>query len=45
MSSLERVPEIVEAFPLSEEVGLDGRHRMTLRARYVAVPETGEAGQ
>jgi Tfp pilus assembly protein PilN len=39
MASLENVPEIVEAYPLSEELGLDGKHRMTLRARYVAVPE------
>jgi hypothetical protein len=35
MASLENVPEIVEAFPLSEEVGLDGKYRMTLRALYV----------
>jgi len=39
MASLERVPEIVEAYPLSEELGLDGKHRMTLRALYVAAPE------
>ena len=38
MASLERVPEIIEAYPLSEELGLDGKHRMTLRALYVAVP-------
>jgi len=42
MASLERVPEIVEAYPLSEELGLDGKHRMTLRALYVAVPEPEE---
>jgi Tfp pilus assembly protein PilN len=35
MASLERVPEIIEAYPLSEELGLDGKHRMTLRALYV----------
>jgi hypothetical protein len=36
MASLERVPEITEAYPLSEELGLDGKHRMTLRALYAA---------
>lgn len=39
MASLERVPGIVQAYPLSEEVGLDGKHRMTLRALYIAVPD------
>jgi Tfp pilus assembly protein PilN len=38
VAALERVPEIVEAYPLSEESGLDGKHRMTLRALYVALP-------
>ena len=42
MASLERVPQIIEAYPLSEELGLDGKHRMTLRALYVAAPEPGE---
>lgn len=45
MASLERVPEIVEAYPLSEELGLDGKHRMTLRALYVAAPEPEAEGQ
>ena len=42
MASLERVPEIVEAYPLSEELGLDGKHRITLRALYVAAPAPEE---
>ncbi len=45
MASLERVPEIVEAYPLSEELGLDGKHRMTLRALYVAAPKPEAEGQ
>ena len=45
MASLERVPEIIEAYPLSEELGLDGKHRMTLRALYVAVPAPQAEGQ
>jgi Tfp pilus assembly protein PilN len=45
MATLERVPEIIEAYPLSEELGLDGKHRMTLRALYVAVPAPQAEGQ
>jgi Tfp pilus assembly protein PilN len=41
MASLERVPEITEVFPLSEELGLDGKHRMTLSALYVTSRGTG----
>lgn len=45
MASLEQVPEIIEAYPLSEELGLDGKHRMTLRALYVAAPEPEAEGR